>query len=949
MPTERLGYAGPDPNFVSADYLRQPQPQLRPIRSTRTPPCSSSTRASSPTPGSAWSGRRSTSFSPTRSTSTTNIHQILSIVDPLTGLTRLIVSDDQGIFSGVYNADGTLNTNGIGTDASATGSLNGNLQDEEIYYSAAQPSALAAAAAGALFYGSGIGMTDAQSAPDLLSTGNLTWTVAGTGYGDVQDVLTTNDRGGTGIATNQTGGVSATSPNGNPAVYEFDVPLIGGDSTNFFRVNNNGLTTGLLLADYLAEWPGTGVQYNGVIELGNFTINPINGSQGLISSNLGNLFETTNTGGQWLEIGTGSGSFDGTYAPALTYGAPDPSASNGVGNLDNFIYAGTVGGHIYVTRTGAGPWTNLSAGLDGSSVVQIYTDPNRGSHDAYAVTLQGVYYMPDSTAANATWINITGNLTQLQHNPNGDPTQAESAVLNYANGQDGGFRAIVADFRYSIPTSTPVTAITASGPVVGPSTAAAVTSAITVAGNPSTTVLDGSGSGNAGTVTASVTLVNSSQGAFPYTISIVAPDGETTILASGTIAGRPGGVGTMTTLTVPVNAPFSVTSSTIPVNGHYSLVVGNAGGVSVTVNSFSLSLNAQAVTNNPVLYVSGYGGVFRSLDNGQTWTSFPNTSFDSAPVDGGYLPNVDVTSLTLNLGAINPATGHPSQVTGDPEVLLASTLGRGDFAIRLAPDVFPTTIHFDATLPSPTGSDSGSSNSDRITNVLHPYIDGSSEISNYGDTVTITLIDAANGDILGTGTTDQFGDFSVQITNTTDTSFFTSSTTLNDKVVGIQATDSSGAKGNVTYFDYTLISALPGTPSTPVISPTPVVVLGVNNYYDTGRSHTDKHHRHRDPLADSRKHADVRRPGLQHRHGRAAGRPADLGDGQPVPLHQPDRPVHPGDDHGGHRRDRRGQRHQPSGSRPDGLPHWAQRQLLLRGRRGRRGRQRQRHVRRPRD
>ena len=89
---------------------------------------------------------------------------------------------------------------------------------------------------------------------------------------------------------------------------------------------------------------------------------------------------------------------------------------------------------------------------------------------------------------------------------------------------------------------------------------------------------------------------------------------------------------------------------------------------------------------------SGYGGVFRSLDNGQTWTVFPNTAFDSAPVDGGYLPSVEVTSLALNLGDISPATGHATQVVGDPEVLLATTFGRGDFAIRLAPDIFPTTI-----------------------------------------------------------------------------------------------------------------------------------------------------------------------------------------------------------------------------------------------------------------
>ena len=328
-----------------------------------------------------------------------------------------------------------------------------------------------------------------------------------------------------------------------------------------------------------------------------------------------------------------------------------------MGNLDNFIYVGTIGGNIYITQTGAAPWTNISNGLDKSSIVSIYTNPNRGSHEAYAVTLDGVYYMANSTAPNATWVNITGNLTQIQHNSFGDPTLAQAALLAYGNGQLGGFRSIVADYRYAVPD---------------------------------------------------------------------------------------------------------------PVNPNVTY---------------------------PVLYVAGYGGVFRSLDNGQTWTAFPNTAFDGSPVNGGYLPSVDVTSLTLNLGAINPATGHATQATGDPEVLLASTLGRGDFAIRLAPDVFPSTIHFDTTLPTPGGSDSGAFSTDRITNVLTPYIDGNSEISNFGNVVTITLTDASNGDVLGTGTTDAFGNFSIQLVdNGSDPSFFTSSTSLNDKVVGIQATDSSGRR-----------------------------------------------------------------------------------------------------------------------------------------------------------
>ena len=646
----------------------------------------------------------------------TNIHQLLTIVDPLTGLTRLIIADDQGVFTGVFNADGSLNTSGIGTAATATGSRNGNLQDEELYYSAAQPSTLAAQTAGALFYGSGIGMTDAQSDPNLFSDGNLTWTVAGTAYGDLQDVILTNDRGGTGIATDATGGTTISNPIGTgPSLYEFDTPQLGGDTTNFFRVNNSGQTTGLV-NNFRVEFPANGVlsNGNGVSQLGNFAVNPLNGSQILISSNLGNVYETVNKGVQWLEIGAGQAvapgvaNFDGTYAAALTYGAPDPNAPGGLGNLNNFIYVGTIGtestggnvpGHIYVTQNGGGTWQSISNGLDGSSVVAIYTNPNRGSHEAYAVTLNGVYYMANSLAPNATWVNITGNLTQIQDNSFGDPTLAQNALLGYtgANGQLGGFRSIVADFRYAIPD--------------------------------------------------------------------------------------------------PVNP-------------------------SVTY---------------PILYVSGYGGVFRSLDNGQTWTEFPDVNFDSAPAEGGYLPNVDVTSLQLDLGAINPATGHATQDAGDREVLLASTLGRGDFAIGLAPIVLPNTILLDPNLPAPGGSDSGAANGNPdVTNVVTPFIDGVSEISNFGNIITINIYDETGGPgqgtLLGTGTTDPFGNFAIQLVNNgSDPSFFTSSTSLNDKVIGIQATDSSGASGNITKFAYTLDTITPNTPSSVILE----------SKYDTGRSSTD--------------------------------------------------------------------------------------------------------------
>ena len=84
----------------------------------------------------------------------TNVHQIVSFTDPLTGDTRLIVADDQGVFTGVINADGSINygpgvtTNADGTvdssddpnGASPTFSRNGNLAIAQVDSGASQAS-----------------------------------------------------------------------------------------------------------------------------------------------------------------------------------------------------------------------------------------------------------------------------------------------------------------------------------------------------------------------------------------------------------------------------------------------------------------------------------------------------------------------------------------------------------------------------------------------------------------------------------------------------------------------------------------------------------------------------------------------------------------------------------------------------------------------------------------
>ncbi|MEO6811427.1 MAG: Ig-like domain-containing protein [Isosphaeraceae bacterium] len=625
----------------------------------------------------------------------TDQHRIYTFKDPLTGHARIVTGDDQGVFTAVDD-NGTF-SQGIGTAPFASGSRNGNLQITQFYYGAAQPSNLAAQIAGSLFYGSAQDNGGPTSGSNVLETGSIVW-------------------GGPG---GDAGGV-ATDQQGSGTLYQFWWPCCGGNRTDFFQVNGVGRTFGLLQQSNPGptpdpQWPNTFGA--------NFTVNPLRGDeqngQVVISSAVGRVFLTETAGRFWFPIAE-PGDLDSTIARVQAFGAPDPNGPSGGVNLDDFLYLGTDGGHIYVTQTAGGgsagrQWTNLSAGLDGSSIQSIVTNPTRGSHEAYAVTSRGVYHIADSLAPGAIWTNITGNLFQLTH----DIFSGRPAGTTQTETQAKVLTSAVADWRYVIPNDF------ANPPTANPSD----------------------------------------------------PD-----------------------------------------------------------------------LTHPMLYVAGEGGVYRSTDDGVTWALYPSqdpASLNTTPTPpggGGGLANAHVSDLDLALGNIDPITGraverisvngNPANDIVGPNLLVATTFGRGTFAIRLAPYIFPNSVQLD---PLSDSGDPTPPGQVPVTNDVQPIFHGLGQQSAFGNVVTVNLIDEtnpANPIVIGTGQTDELGRFTVQVNPGV---YQTDGSSDGTKLIGVQAITSSGTSGNIATFSFILDRTSPQAPSTPALS----LTLPAPNGSDLGISNTD--------------------------------------------------------------------------------------------------------------
>ncbi len=431
----------------------------------------------------------------------TGHHDIVTLVDPVTGKSRLIVGTDGGFWTGVdgedvpgsgeaclalYFAPCSLNAESrVGTALAGSGSRNGNLQIAQFFYGGLQPDQRAANVAGTLYLGASIENGLTQSSPDVLQDGNTVASGPFSGTGDVGSV--------------------ATDPTGSGLFYSYFWPLTEPfvTRTEFFLVSDlDATTTGAQVGPHvnglfqfvppgqlLPEWPTIGPLYGA-----NFAVNPRDGQQLVLSSATGRVYKMDRASdpfAAWFQIGDPA-IFGNSQAFGLAYGAAAPDLNpNDAIEPDEILYVGTStglgGGRVFVTFTEGGntgtDWFDISCStrsfaapcdLDGtgfSSVRQVVTNLREGSKEAFAVTLNGVYRLADAEAAvtevqNTTvpagpgtpgtpgnnlavpWQDITGNLFQVMNTVfdgwNADTPAIDDEVPLL-------LRTIAVDDRYQIP------------------------------------------------------------------------------------------------------------------------------------------------------------------------------------------------------------------------------------------------------------------------------------------------------------------------------------------------------------------------------------------------------------------------------------------------------------------------------------------------------------------
>ena len=449
----------------------------------------------------------------------------LTEVDPTTGLPRLIVGNLTGIYSGLDN-NGTFESSIGSSDATPSVNRNGNLQLAQFYYGAAQPSSAAAQAAEALFYGGAENIGGQVLGPQPADRRQSpAWTQPS---GWTSPITPPGSRQTGGIFTNASG--TAVDQQGNGTALPVLVPRPG-RRLHQFRPGQRRRPDLRAAPGQQRRCPTARPAMDSPTSYANLVVNPVNSQDLLVSSTTGNIFETTNQGETWFDIGTPA-TFGSPGSHQLRPGLrrPRPSAPEGVGNLGNFLYVGT-----------CAPAQDLRHPERRRQLAQHLPRPRRLPRPAD-------HHRPRPGQPRRLRRHHHRRLLPRElHPPGPEPHHRPDEWVNITGG---------------------------SRPWPIPSSARATTRRPTRTPRPTT---------------------------WPRSSTRSRPTGTT---------------------------PSPIIRSDLSQGYH------------------------------PVLYVAANSGVYMSTDNGTTWTLFPATTY-GAVAEGGDLPHVNVTDLSLSQGNVAVATGMP--------------------------------------------------------------------------------------------------------------------------------------------------------------------------------------------------------------------------------------------------------------------------------------------------
>ncbi|MBK1840759.1 DUF4347 domain-containing protein [Azospirillum sp. YIM B02556] len=671
----------------------------------------------------------------------------------------LSVTGDANLGSGTVTLNGgTLTVTGAGTiDNDFDTGVNGATID----------SAVAVTLSGAI--GGSHGLTKSGTGTLTLSG---TSTYAGSTTVSAGTLLVTGALGGTSgvsVASGATlGGTGSIFTSGSNQVTIADgatlAPGLAGTNNGIgtLTINGNLRLSGTLAAEIGGGGGVGGTDYDQVVVNGTVSLNG-----GPLTLSRVNGYTLTNGAAYRIIDNDGSDAIAGTSGTFGTFAEGTDMTSNG--DIYTVSYVGGTGNDAVLTAVVNPTVSSVSATTaDGSykagDTISITVTFNR------AVTVTGTPTLALGTGRTATYSSGSGGTTlTFTYTVQAGDTSTD---LDYASTTalvlNGG---TIADSSSSLAALLTLAAPGAANSLGANKAIVIDTTAPGAPSAPDMTTGTDSGSSSTDNVTSNTTPTFTGTAEPNSTVTLYDTDG-TTVLGTATTDGSGNYSVTPTTALTPGSHTLTVKArdaagNVSSVSGALEVVIdtttptvtgvtsSTADGSYKAGSTISIQVNlseAVTVTGTPTLALGLGNGRTATYSGGSGTGTLTFTYTVQAGDTSADLDYVSTTALALSGGTIADTAGHNAVLTlAAPGA--ATSLGANK-AI-----VIDTTVPNEPGAPDMTaGSDTGSSNSDNVTSNTTPTFTGTAEPNS-----TVTLYDTNGTTVLGTGTTDGSGNYSVTV------------------------------------------------------------------------------------------------------------------------------------------------------------------------------------------